>query len=47
MRLRLQKDTKVVLDDIMDKEAARNRQRVTEILQYIELQREDLEDWLN
>ncbi len=43
----MQKDSKVLMDGLVDQELARNRQRVMEIKHYIELQEEELEDWLN
>ena len=47
MRIRMQRDAKALMDELSDKELARNRQRVMEIKHYIELQEEELEDWLN
>ena len=35
------------MEQLFDKEGSRNRQRVTEIKHYIELQQDELEDWLN
>ena len=47
IRSRAEKDKRELLDDIVQKEYKRNRQRVTEITQYIDLQHEELEDWLS
>ena len=41
------KDLKVLLDGLMEKEVERNRQRVTEIAHYTDLQREELEDFFS
>ena len=47
MRNRMNKDSKVLMDDLASKEGSRNRQRIMEIKHYIELQQEEFEDWLN
>lgn len=43
IRLRALKDSKILMNDIIEKESSRNRQRITEISQYIDLQREETE----
>ena len=35
------------MNDIIEKESSRNRQRITEISQYIDLQREETDYWLS
>ena len=47
LRLAINKDLKALLDGLTEKEVERNRQRVTEIAHYTDLQREELEDFFS
>jgi hypothetical protein len=47
IRARAEKDKKLLLEDIVEREYTRNRQRIIEITQHVDIQHQELEDWLN